>query len=400
VITFDGADDELGKTALESASAIDELTGSLASNPEEERLMRSVLENDRDTIEDGKLITDAVNAGLGSFVPDLLFASLTKNYKNAQQLMGDSIIRELTGYEPGFVEKNVAIPEFRRDLQKRLQAKVDRLTKQGLLDKQGHLTAKGYFLSSLILYTEELEHLLPRGLGERVSHRESRDGDKKDYAPFKGKRYRDLAVRQTLKVTLRRGHDAIQRDDLRAFTREQKGKISVIYAMDASGSMKGAKLRTSKRAGIALAYKAIADRNDVGLVVFGSQIEQAIPPCRDFPLLLEELAKVRASMETDIALAITTAVQLFASTRQAKHLLLLTDALPTRGKKPDEDTLRAASAARDADVTVSLVGISLEPKGLELAKRVAEIGRGRLYIVKDLENLDKILLEDYQYVAH
>lgn len=398
-MAFDGDESGAGHTAIESASAIDELSGSLASNPEDERLMRSVLENDRDTIDDGKLITDAINAGMGSFVPDLLFSSLTKNYKNAERLMGETIIRELSGFEPGFVEKNVAIPEFRRELQKRLSAKVDRLKQQGLLDKEGRLTAKGYFLSSLILYTEELDHLVPRGLGERTSHRESREGDKKDYVPFRDRRYRDLAVRQSLKVTLRRGHGQIRKEDLRAYSRVQKGKIAIIYAMDASGSMRGAKLRTSKRAGIALAYKAITDRNHVGLLVFGSSIERAIPPCRDFPLLLEELAKVRASMETDIALAITTSIELFGKTRDSKHLLILTDALPTRGKKPEEETLQAASAARDAGITVSLVGINLDAKGLELAQKVAELGEGRLYIVRDLENLDKILLEDYQYVA-
>jgi len=34
-------------------------------------------------------------------------------------------------------------------------------------------------------------------------------------------------------------------------------------------------------------------------------------------------------------------------------------------------------------------------EGIDLAKKIVEIGNGRLYIIKDLENLDKIVLEDY-----
>ena len=35
----------------------------------------------------------------------------------------------------------------------------------------------------------------------------------------------------------------------------------------------------------------------------------------------------------------------------------------------------------------------------ELAERVAEVGGGKLYIIRDLEQLDKIVLEDYYGVA-
>jgi len=41
-----------------------------------------------------------------------------------------------------------------------------------------------------------------------------------------------------------------------------------------------------------------------------------------------------------------------------------------------------------------VVGVKIDD-GEELAKKIVEIGQGRFYKVKDLENLDLIVLEDY-----
>jgi hypothetical protein len=73
----------------------------------------------------------------------------------------------------------------------------------------------------------------------------------------------------------------------------------------------------------------------------------------------------------------------------------LTDALPTEGKNPEEETLRAVSLARDQKITISLIGMNLDKKGLALAKRVVEVGQGRLFLAKDAQELDSIILEDY-----
>ena len=80
------------------------------------------------------------------------------------------------------------------------------------------------------------------------------------------------------------------------------------------------------------------------------------------------------------------------------HLIILTDALPTVGKKPEEETLEAVSLARASGITVSILGIKLDEKGETLAKQITSMGDGRLYVVKNLENVDKIVLEDYYSV--
>ena len=96
----------------------------------------------------------------------------------------------------------------------------------------------------------------------------------------------------------------------------------------------------------------------------------------------------------------TTAWQLhnrkIATEKQvSKHLLLLTDGMPTIGDDPIKETLQAVSEARSQGISISVVGIGLEDKGVELASRVVEVGEGKFYHVRNLEELDAIILEDY-----
>ena len=101
---------------LKEFSKAEELSGKLAFQQLEDKLMHSVLENDKKIIDSGKLISDVINQGMSSFTPDLMFEQLVKNYTLAKQIYGESIIRLVSGYEPDYVKKNIGIPEFQREL--------------------------------------------------------------------------------------------------------------------------------------------------------------------------------------------------------------------------------------------------------------------------------------------
>ena len=67
------------------------------------------------------------------------------------------------------------------------------------------------------------------------------------------------------------------------------------------------------------------------------------------------------------------------------------------------NTIRAVTAQIESldlqesssDSIISIIGVNLDKKGEKLAKKIVELGRGKLYIVKDAKNVDKIILEDY-----
>lgn len=394
-------DKKTAKTDVAAFSPIDEFAGKLKLDNVDEKLMHSVLENDQDTIDEGMLIEEAINHGVGAFTPDMMFEKLVKNFTITKSLYGDALIRAVSGYDPAYLEKNVGIPEFQRELKKKIENRVERFKKDGILNKDGIITEKGIELASVIMCIQELDNIIPKGIhGERIHKKHYTYGDKGDVREYrKGDRYKDLAVKKSVKISIRRGHDSIWLTDLKTHERQSKGEVYIVYALDSSGSMKGDKLGMCKKAGVALAYKAVKERDKVGLIVFGTDVKEAIVPTTDFSLLLDSITRVRASAETDIAATIKKAIELFPSKEVTKHLLILSDALPTCGEDPEKATLEAASMARARGITISVIGINLDNKGKTIAQQIVEIGRGKLYAVKDLKNLDKLVLEDYYGVV-
>ena len=385
---------------LKETSRAEQLEGKLSFQQLEDKFMHSVLENDKQTIDSGKLISDAINYGMSSFTPDMMFEQLVKSYTLAKQIYGESVIRLVSGYEPDYVKKNIGIPEFQRELKERIQQKIQELRDEGFVSKDDSISEKGVELASLVLYFEELDKIVPKGfIGEKQSRKLFVYGDKEDARQYKkGDRYRDIAIRKSVKLAIRRGHNEFATKDLQVYEKQSKGQTYIIYALDASGSMKGKKIEACKKAGIALAYKAINQRDKVGLIVFGSEVKEIVKPTLEFTRLLKEITRIRASKETDIVSTLKKSVELFPSDRITKHLILLTDALPTKGDEPEKSTLEEVSMARSRGITISLIGINLDEKGRKLAEKIAELGEGRLYIVRNLANVDEIVLEDYHSV--
>jgi len=386
---------ELDKQNTES---IEELDGSLDMQDLDDKLMHSVMENDKEKIDEGKLIQESLNNGSGGFTPDMMFEQMVTDYKTAKQIFGESLIRQLSGYDPEYVERNINIPEFQREMKKQIEEKISNLKKDKLIDKDGIITNKGVELASVVLYVQELDNLVPKGMfGKRVHKKRDQYGDPYDSVKFKkGDRYSNIDIKRSINTAVRRGHKDLNVDDLRSYERKSKGECSIIYALDASGSMKGNKVGTCKRAGVSLAFNAINQKDKVGLMVFGAEVRTSVAPTDDFSKLLKAFTSIKAEADTDIAQCIRESITLFPSGDQTKHLLLLTDALATKGEgDPEQEALEMVGVAKNAGITVSVIGIDLDVKGREFAQKMTAIGKGKLYVVNDLENLGKIVLQDY-----
>ena len=206
-------------------SEIEELTGKLKISDEAKKLMRSVVENDKETIDEGKLIKEAYNQGMSSFTPSMMFENLVNNFSMAKKLYGETMIRLLTGYDPSYIEKNISVPEFKNLLKKAIEEKISRLKKDKILDKNDSITDAGAELAMVVMAAEELENIIPKGyLGEKIHKKANIYGEKEDYSVYKkGARYRDIAVKRSVKIAIRRGHKKIQDGDFRTYERKSKG---------------------------------------------------------------------------------------------------------------------------------------------------------------------------------
>lgn len=386
---------------MKEFSRAEELRGSLSHSETMDKLMRSVLENDQQLIDEGHVLADGISHGLHSFTPEMLFEQLVKDYRQAKELYGQRLIRQLSGYEPGYVERNIRIPEFRRELKGRLQQSVKSFEDHGLIDKEGKITDEGLTIASLSMTVEELSKLKSKGaLGERASKIKGLVGEKADYDAYRSHhRYRDLALKATVKKAIRRGHGRIAKEDLTVHERLDRQRATVIYAIDASGSMKGEKLASAKRAGIALGYKATQKGDRVGVVIFGREVTGEQRPTAELLPLIKVIVAARAARETDIAATIRHAQGLFDNSSGLKHLVLLTDGLQTVGEDPVAAVLEAASSAAACGVTISVIGLRLDEEGELLSRRLVDVGKGTLYLVKSYDDLDLLLIEDYYHAT-
>jgi Mg-chelatase subunit ChlD len=350
--------------------------------------------------DDAMAIGEAVNRGLSSFSPDMMFESLVKDYKTARDIYGKKLLRLLTGFDDSFIESSINIPEFQREMQQNIRQRVLRLRQEKMLDRNNEITEDAMDLASKMMYMDELDRLSAFGLGEKDYRISSDLGEADELKRYsRGDRYQDISVRKTVRQAVRRSSHEIRREDLRVFTKKTKGKISIVYALDASGSMRGEKVIACKKAGIALAYKAIEERDSVGLLAFSKEIGRELPPTRDFNALLSEIGSIRAAGQTDIAHTLRKALELFPKDDKTRHVVLISDAMPNIGENPEKETLDAASLLASSRITSSVVGIKLEPEAMSLARKVAEIGQGRFYEIKDPENIDLAVLEDYYRIA-
>ncbi len=392
----DDALDQQSGMDVEKTSKGDELDGNLASDPEEDRLAHTIMEVDKQQIDDGMLVDEAFNQNLKSFLPDMMFKDLVSDFKNAEKLYGQTLIRELSGYDPNFIDKNKKIPEFQRELKKRIEDKIDELKEHGIVGQRGGFSPDAINAAALFLIDEEFKEnkFNTSQFGEAVHRASKLHGEKSTVRPYtKQDTYRDIALKHSISKSIRRGHDTIYADDLIAYDREARQEVNIIYALDTSGSMKGEKLRLAKRAGVALAHRAIRDQNKVGLVLFGSNIEKTVPLTKDFFTFVRPLTTSSPGQETNIALAIKQATRLLQDAKGIKHIVVLTDGLHTTDHVLS--VLETVAIATQEEVSISIVGIGLDQQGHNLATKIVDISDGRLFEVNAADEVGGVVIADY-----
>ena len=386
---------------ISTSEKVDEIDGSLKRSGKKESKLMSTVDGGETDKDKGKLAEEMINKSIGSFTPDLMFQNMVDNYKNAKKLFGETIIRELTDFEPGYIERNINIPEFKTQLKKNIAANIKSLKDEGVLNADFTLTEKGIDCAAMYLCNIEFEKLKIKGYGNQRTKELDKYGIREDYADYnKSARYRDIAIAQSIKNAARRKHSKVLNKDIKINERKKTGKIDIIYCIDSSGSMKGDKLSMSKRSGIALAYKAIQERNRVGIISFDSEIRKKIELNNNFNFILSELVNIRASNQTNLTKVIESAIELLAKSKNTKHIVILSDAMTNVGDEPKKEVLESAAIAKARGITISFIGIKLEEDAIEFARNIVDIGKGRLYRINDPENLDLIILDDYDFAKN
>ena len=124
-----------------SASAkdsIEEIKGSTGSS--DQGFLKQFLAS-KERQEEGKLLKEAVNQGIGAFVPDDLFENLVNNFSNAERLYGQTFLNLVSGYDFNYLKRNIKIPEFQRELKRKIENMVGSIEHHAAYCTQGNLVA-------------------------------------------------------------------------------------------------------------------------------------------------------------------------------------------------------------------------------------------------------------------
>lgn len=386
-----------GEQKIKEFDCAEEVEGSLRMNLEEDKLMHSVLPSDKKEVEQGLIVEEGQNFGVGVFSPDLLFEHMVRNYHVAEQLFGPKLLRLITGYTGSYLERNLRVPEFQKKVLAEIEERVEGLRRAGVIDEEGVVTVEGLEGAGLVVALEELDTLSGVGLRSR-SRKVDVQGEVDVSCSVRIGRFRDMHVRKTVSRMIKRGVGEFRKEDVVGVQRRGKGGLSVVYALDASASMRGEKLKACRRAGICLAYSAIKKKDRVGLVVFGEQVKDAVVPTHDFLFLVRRMMGMTASTRTDFVVMVEKVCELLAREKGQRHVIIISDALPTAGVDPLEGAKKVVAAARASGVTFSFVGVQLNEEGVVLAKELVELGGGRLYVVKNVDEVKGVVLEEYEKV--
>ncbi len=356
----------------------------------------SLKKDKQDILENAFLIADAVNNN--TFLDsNRLFNNLVNDLKYSNKITGAKLIEKLTGYNEDYIKKNINLPEFRNEIKKKIESKINELKKDGFIDKDGQLTDKAIQIAAISLVNEEVDKIINTE-GKYTNRKKSTTGYVMDFSSKKPLRYSDIALKKTIKLAIKRQHKSIEKEDLRSKVRESKGSINIVFAVDSSGSMKGDKINEAKKAGVALIYKALKDNNKVGLLVFRNQIVSKVEVGKNFEEFVKELVKARPRQQTDISLAIREASKMLSNLKGDKWIIIITDVIPTKGDSPIEEMMNEVYKASENNIRISIVGINLDEKGRELAQKIVEATKGKLYAVKNVKNMDRIILAEYDRI--
>jgi len=345
---------------------------------------------------DGIIVGESVNRGINNFSPDMIFERIVDNYKVAKEIYGEKIIELLSGYDPSYIEKNIKIPEFQKVLKNNIKNEVLALKKRDVLEDDFSVSEDALESSIVEMYLKEIDDILPKSyFGEKIKKQNHQGIEKvEDYQTLK-KSYSNIMLSKTIKRTIRREHKEVISEDIVWGDRIEKGKTEMVFALDSSASMKGEKLKACKTAGIGLCYWAIGNKDKVGLLSFGEEIYERIPPSTDLRYIIRKIAGIKANKQTDISLPIKEAVGIFERNNSQKSLVIITDAMQTATKKSESDVLNSCFVARDNKIVISVIGIELSKKARDFAKKICEITNGVLYEIDSYQDIPRILVSEY-----
>lgn len=256
-----------------------------------------------------------------------------------------------------------------------------------------------------------LEGLAPKVLGDKYLYGYGKHSTGKKSSLGEGKiigtrhfhfgdRYRDISLRDTIREAIRNRHEMMTKEDIMVVNKDIRTKMNIILLIDLSGTMRQLqKLWYAKQSAIALALATTFYGDNVGIISFSNLGEVVV----DLGSNIYKVTRKVLDMElhenafTNIGFAFSKASTLLARHPKGKakqHVILISDGDATAPHpSPEKYTLRQAAILSRRGISISAVCIAQESSNPDLMRKIAKIGKGRLYFV-GAEELSSALVEE------
>lgn len=165
---------------------------------------------------------------------------------------------------------------------------------------------------------------------------------------------------------------------------------ALIFVIDRSGSMSGAKIANAKQA-INATVAWIPRGTVVAVIAFDNQSRVVVPPTRagKRAAIKAQLSKLSAGGGTNIYPALRAALTNVVGIRaKKKHVILLSD-----GQSPYTGVKLAATALRKARATVSTIALG-SGADVNLLGIIAKAGAGRFYKISKASGLPRLFKKE------
>lgn len=353
----------------------------------------------REKKKEAELLNEMANRDIRSINPTHLSRVILADVYSAEQSFGKKMIEMLSNANVRELKRMEGNMEFRSKLIQSIGENMKKLMREGLIDDDG-LTAKGVELIALNSFFEEIETIGELKFGEHEGKKRGGSGQVVETRPYhKGDSYRAINVRATLQMAMKRGHKEITIEDLRSDVRTMSTSVDFAYVLDASGSMKGPKMDSVKKAALALAYVGMQEGDRVSIIAFREKPELLVPLTNDIMQIARSIAPLKPGKGTDLAAALREGRLSLEGSHKDKHMILISDAIPTEGIRPVQEALEEASIAATAGITISVVGIGLDPDGKRIGQEISGIGDGTFYHIADPSEIHAVMLEEHAKVS-
>ncbi|MCA9638010.1 MAG: VWA domain-containing protein, partial [Myxococcales bacterium] len=172
--------------------------------------------------------------------------------------------------------------------------------------------------------------------------------------------------------------------------------LALVLVIDKSGSMSSEDRLDLVKEAARLTAATLDPSDEIGVIAFDSYPYTLVrlQPAANRVRISGDIRRLSAGGGTNALPALREAyLQLVGSRALVKHVILLSD-----GQSPEAGVAALLSDMRDADITVSAVGVGAGA-GKDFLARVAERGRGRYYFSQDGTDVPRIFSRETREVT-